>query len=93
MSRCPTCELLSLPLSCYFRRLAMAAPARPKANNPRVAGSGTDDALLHENAHIVTTACAAGAQSIAIVPAVAAIAMSFVFEFVIARPSANKPYV
>jgi len=67
----------------------MAAPARPRASKPRVAGSGTDDAVLHEKAHIVTAACAAGAESIAIVAAVAAIAVSFVFEFVITRPSPN----
>jgi hypothetical protein len=59
-----------------------------------VAGSGTDDAVLQEKAHI-TVACATAADSIPMVPAAAAIATNFVFELFITRlslPAATLMY-
>src|ERR1700733_3273794 len=61
----------------YLRLLTMAAPARPRARRPSVAGSGTDvtpQPLVRQ-----TAACAAGADSIAIVPTLAAIAANCIF--------------
>jgi len=83
----------------YLRRLAMAAPARPRAKRPRVAGSGTDvgggqamTALLISvpTASMQTDACATRADSIATAPTVAAIATNLIFViFIIQTPSIN----
>jgi hypothetical protein len=51
-----------------------------------VAGSGTDEAVLHENAQI-TAACATVEDSIAMVPVVTATAINLVFELFITRLS------
>ena len=80
----------------YLRRLAMAAPARPRAKRPRVAGSGTDAGggqlwiPVPTPAAVQTDACATRADSIATAPTVAAIATNLIFViFMIQTPSIN----